>query len=71
MLNDLRKQTYCSYHVLAQCRLPTQVWLMIIDSSGLWKYQYKLAIKEAERNANQAFNDELFEYFSAKDDDAF
>ena len=32
------------------------------DNRLQWKYRYKLAIKQAERNANQAFNDELFEY---------
>ena len=36
-----------------------------------WKYRYKLAIKQAEKNADQIFNEELFEYFNAKDDTAF
>ena len=46
------------------------VRLTIIDSSGSIVTNC-MAIKQAERNANQAFNDELFEYFSAKDDNAF
>jgi len=41
------------------------------DNRLQWNYRYKLTIKQAKRNANQAFNNELFEYFSAKDDDAF
>jgi len=35
------------------------------------KYRYKIAIKQAAMNADEEFNDELFDYFSAKDDDAF
>ena len=34
------------------------------DNRLQWKYRYTLAIKQAERNANQAFNDELFEYLN-------
>ena len=35
------------------------------------KYKYKHAIKQAIMNADQEFNEELFNYFAAKEDDAF
>jgi len=44
---------------------------VVNDNRLQWEYRYKLAIKKAEKNANQIFNDELFEFFNAKDDTAF
>ena len=44
---------------------------VVNDNRLQWKYRYKLAIKQAEKNADQIFNEELFEYFNAKDDTAF
>jgi len=41
---------------------------VVNDNRLQWKYRYKLAIKQAEKNADQIFNEELFEYFNAKDD---
>ena len=35
------------------------------------KYRYKFAIKQAIINADQEFNEDLFNYFSSKDDDEF
>ena len=35
------------------------------------KYRYKLAIKQAVSNANEKFSEELFDYYCAKDDEAF
>ena len=35
------------------------------------KYRYKFAIKQAIMNADQQFNEDLFNYFSSKDDDEF
>jgi len=35
------------------------------------KYQYKHAIKEAMSNADKCFNDELYHYFSEKNDSSF
>ena len=35
------------------------------------KYRYKLAIKQAVMNADEEFNEELFSYFSAKEDEEF
>jgi len=43
---------------------------VVNDNRLQWKYRHKLAIKQAEKNADQIFNEELFEYFNAKDDRA-
>ena len=44
---------------------------VVNDNRLQWKYRYKLAIKQAEKNAYEIVNEELFEYFNVKDDTAF
>ena len=69
LLGDLKHQVIAATTFWRSIGCPRNG--VVNDNRLQWKFRYKLAIKQAEENADQIFNQELYEYFNAKDDTAF